>query len=65
MINVAGSAVGQINALSYISIGAHQFGIPSRITARTRIGKDDIIDVQRKVELGGPIHSQNCPLNKT
>ncbi|MCW8894410.1 MAG: AAA family ATPase [Sulfurimonas sp.] len=58
MINVSGEKVGQINALSYISIGGHQFGIPSRITARSRIGKGEIIDIQRKVELGGPIHSK-------
>lgn len=58
MINVSGSAVGQINALSYISMGGYQFGLPSRITARTRIGKGEIIDIQRKVELSGPIHSK-------
>ncbi|WP_373001527.1 Lon protease family protein [Sulfurimonas sp.] len=58
MINLEGSAVGQINALSYISIGGHNFGIPSRITTRTRIGKGEIIDIERKVELGGPIHSK-------
>lgn len=59
MINVSDEAVvGQINALSYISIGGHQFGIPSRITARSRIGKGEIIDIQRKVELSGPIHSK-------
>jgi len=58
MINVSGSVVGQINALSYISMGGHQFGLPSRITARTRIGKGEIIDIQRKAELSGPIHSK-------
>lgn len=58
MINLSGSSVGQINALSYISIGGHHFGIPSRITARTRIGKGEIIDIERKVELSGPIHSK-------
>ncbi len=58
MINVTGSTVGQINALSFISIGGYQFGIPSRVTARTRIGKGDIINIERKVELSGPIHSK-------
>jgi predicted ATP-dependent protease len=58
MINVSGEAVGQINALSYISLGGYNFGLPSRITARTRIGKGEIIDIERKVELGGPIHSK-------
>lgn len=58
MINLEGSEVGQINALSYISMGEYNFGIPSRITARTRIGKGEVIDIERKVELGGPIHSK-------
>lgn len=58
MINVKGSVVGQINALSYISMGGYSFGVASRITARTRIGKGEIIDIERKVELGGPIHSK-------
>lgn len=58
MINLEGEAEGQINALSYISIGGHDFGLPSRVTARTRIGKGDIINIERKVELSGPIHSK-------
>ena len=58
MINVRGSAVGQINALSFISMGGYQFGIPSRVTARTRIGKGEIINIERKVELSGPIHAK-------
>ncbi|QOY53842.1 AAA family ATPase [Candidatus Sulfurimonas marisnigri] len=58
MINVKGSVVGQINALSYISMGGYSFGIASRITARTRIGKGEVIDIERKVELGGPLHSK-------
>ncbi len=58
MINISGSAVGQINALTYLSVGGHDFGLPSRITARTRIGKGEIIDIERKAELSGPIHSK-------
>lgn len=58
LINVSGEKIGQINALSYISIGGNHFGIPSRITARSRIGKGEIIDIQREVELSGPIHSK-------
>ena len=59
MINIKDEAVvGQINALSYISIGGHPFGIPSRVTATSRMGKGEIIDIQRKVELSGPIHSK-------
>lgn len=56
MVDLSGSVVGQINALSFISMGGYNFGIASKITARTRIGKGEIIDIERKVELGGPIH---------
>jgi lon-related putative ATP-dependent protease len=58
MIDLSGSAVGQINALSYLSLGGYNFGLASRITARTRIGKGEVIDIERKVELSGPIHSK-------
>lgn len=58
LINTAGRAVGQINALTYISMGGHHFGLPSRITARTRLGKGEVIDIERKVELSGPIHAK-------
>lgn len=58
MIDVKGSVTGQINALSYISLDGYNFGIPSRVTARTRIGKGDIVNIERKVELSGPIHSK-------
>ncbi|MEJ2468777.1 MAG: Lon protease family protein, partial [Campylobacterales bacterium] len=58
MINVTGSAAGQVNGLSMIELGGYSFGIPSRITARTRIGKGQIIDIAREVKLGGPIHSK-------
>ncbi|MBN2870766.1 MAG: AAA family ATPase [Campylobacterales bacterium] len=58
LINTEGRAIGQINALTYISMGGHRFGVPSRITARTRLGKGEVIDIERKAELGGPIHSK-------
>ncbi len=58
MIHTSGTAVGQINALTYLALGASRFGMPTRITAKTRIGKGEIIDIERKVELSGPIHSK-------
>lgn len=58
MISLSGEAVGQINALSYISLGGYNFGIASKVTSRTRIGKGEVIDIERKVELGGPLHSK-------
>ena len=58
LIDTSGSAVGQVNGLSVIGIGQHYFGRPSRITARVRMGAGKLVDIEREVELGGPLHSK-------
>jgi len=58
MISTQGSQVGQINGLSVVQAGDFSFGFPSRITASVRQGKGDVIDIEREVELSGPIHSK-------
>ncbi|WP_245626858.1 Lon protease family protein [Aestuariivita boseongensis] len=57
-INTQGAAVGQINGLSVVGIGTTSFGRASRITARVRMGAGKLIDIEREVELGGPLHSK-------
>jgi len=34
------------------------FGKPTRISARVRLGRGEVVDIERQVELGGPIHSK-------
>jgi lon-related putative ATP-dependent protease len=58
LIDTAGERVGQVNGLSVIPFGEHYFGHPTRITARTRVGKGEVVDIEREVEMGGPIHSK-------
>jgi lon-related putative ATP-dependent protease len=58
LIDTTGSAVGQVNGLSVIQLGEFAFGRPSRITARIRLGKGDVVDIEREVAMGGPIHSK-------
>ena len=58
LIDTQGEKVGQVNGLSVIQMGQIMFGHPSRITARARLGKGEVIDIEREVELGGPIHSK-------
>jgi predicted ATP-dependent protease len=41
-----------------LSIGDFRFGRPTRITARVRMGTGKVVDIEREVELGGPIHSK-------
>jgi len=57
-IDTEGAAVGQINGLSYLDVGGFSFGKPSRITARVRLGKGEIVDIEREAALGGPLHSK-------
>lgn len=58
LIDTDGAAIGQINGLSVTGIGDFMFGKPSRITARVRMGSGKLIDIEREVELGGPLHSK-------
>jgi lon-related putative ATP-dependent protease len=58
LIDTSGSVVGQVNGLSVVSLGHHRFGCPSRITARVRMGAGKLLDIEREVELGGPLHSK-------
>lgn len=58
LVDTEGATVGQVNGLSVIQFGDFAFGRPSRITARVRPGKGEVIDIEREVELGGPIHSK-------
>ncbi len=58
MIDTQDEVVGQINGLAVYSMGQASFGKASRITARVRVGKGDVIDIEREVAMGGPLHSK-------
>lgn len=58
LIDTQGEEIGQVNGLSVLGLGNFFFGRPSRITARVRLGKGDVVDIEREVDLGGPLHSK-------
>ncbi len=58
VIDTEGATVGQINGLSVLQLGSFAFGRPSRITARVHLGRGQVVDIEREVELGGPLHSK-------
>jgi lon-related putative ATP-dependent protease len=58
VVETTGVAVGRVNGLSVIQLGAFAFGRPSVISARVRLGKGEVVDIEREVELGGPLHSK-------
>ena len=58
MIDTSGETVGQINGLSVIQLAEDAFGVPARITATTRLGEGELVDIEREVDMAGPIHSK-------
>jgi hypothetical protein len=58
LVDTDGARVGQVNGLAVVGAGRAPFGRPSRITAKVRLGKGEVVDVEREVELGGPLHSK-------
>ena len=58
LIDTIGSNIGQVNGLSVSELGGFSFGRPTRITCRVRPGAGKVVDIEREVELGGPIHSK-------
>ncbi|MCW5704661.1 MAG: ATP-dependent protease, partial [Bradyrhizobium sp.] len=58
LISTDGVRAGQINGLSVIELGGFAFGRPTRITCQVRPGSGKVVDIEREVELGGPVHSK-------
>jgi predicted ATP-dependent protease len=58
MIDVKGEVVGQVNGLSVYDIGTFSFGRPSRITAKTFLGRRGVINIERESQLSGRIHDK-------
>lgn len=58
LIDTNGAKVGQVNGAAVFQLGRHSFGRPARITARVRLGRGEVVDIEREVDLSGPIHSK-------
>jgi predicted ATP-dependent protease len=58
LIDVQGERVGQINGLTQIDLGDWRFGIPIRVSARTHAGSKGLLNIEREVEMSGPIHDK-------
>jgi lon-related putative ATP-dependent protease len=58
MIDTRGSVTGQVNGLSVIDLREHVFGVPVRITARTAVGREGVINIEREAEMSGPSYNK-------
>jgi len=60
MIETSGEKVGQINGLAVLDLGDYAFAKPSRITATTYMGRAGIVNIEKEVEMSGPIHGKGA-----
>jgi len=58
LIALHGEKVGQLNGMTQIDQGDYRFGFPVRVTARTFAGEDGLLNIEREVEMSGPIHDK-------
>ena len=62
LIETRDKAVGQVNGLTVLEVGDTAFGTPARITSTVYAGANGVVDIEREVELGQPIHSKGVML---
>jgi len=58
LMSTTGTCIGRVNALSVVDMGDYAFGRPNKITASIGPGRAGILDIEREVKLGGPLHSK-------
>jgi lon-related putative ATP-dependent protease len=58
VVETSGARVGQVNGLAVMQLGGFMFARPQRITATVSLGSGKVVDIEREVELGGPLHSK-------
>lgn len=58
IIDVEGKAVGEINGLSVSKYGTMAFGQPVKITANTYLGVKGVVNIEKEVQMAGPIHNK-------
>lgn len=57
-IDTRGTVIGQVNGISVYDTGEYMFGKPSRITAKTSLGRAGVINIEREAALSGPTHNK-------
>lgn len=58
LVSTEGEHIGQVNGLVVAQLGDFCFAYPMRITATTRLGEGELVDIERESTLGGPIHAK-------
>ncbi|MBW2311940.1 MAG: AAA family ATPase [Deltaproteobacteria bacterium] len=57
-IETDGTKVGQINGVSILMTGDHEFGRPNRITATVSVGREGVVAIERESKMSGNVHTK-------
>jgi predicted ATP-dependent protease len=60
LIDVESKRVGQVNGLTVVSAGEHEYGLPCRISARAYAGDAGVMNIERMAEMSGPIQQKGA-----
>jgi predicted ATP-dependent protease len=57
-IDTEGTAIGRVNALTVVSLGPLSAGRPAPVSAVVSAGDETYLNVERDIDLSGPIHNK-------
>ena len=57
-IDTDAAVAGQVNGIAAYDLGDYMFGSPSKITARVALGRGQVVNIEREIEMSGRIHSK-------
>jgi lon-related putative ATP-dependent protease len=57
-IDTEADVVGQVNGIAVYDLGDYRFGRPSKITARVSLGRGQVVNIEREIDMSGRIHSK-------
>ncbi len=58
MIATEGKRIGEINGLCVMETNGFSFGLPTKITASTYLGKAGVVNIEKEAEMSGNIHDK-------
>ena len=58
LVSTEGEHIAQVNGLVVAQWGEFRFAYPMRVTATTRLGEGELVDIERESTLGGPLHAK-------
>jgi lon-related putative ATP-dependent protease len=57
-VETDGYKIGQVNGLTVLMTGDHEFGQPKRITATVAVGREGTVSIDRESKMSGNIHTK-------